>query len=166
MFIIYKPDIHRVRGKDIRNILNSVEPGDILLRRFDQYVNTLCTPGFFSHAGIFVGDNDVVHSVSSGCIREDLLNFCRTDAIAILRSKNLYSEAVNQATLMSQMNLPYDYEFSSTNESYYCTETVDVAHDHMFKNDYSVVAGNKLLTPDAIYNSNKVSLILQVNYKP
>jgi uncharacterized protein YycO len=165
MFFVYKPNIHKVRGRAVREILNVVEPGDILLRRFDGYLNSLCT-GFWGHAGIYVGNNNMVHSVSAGCIKEDILNFCRADAVCILRLYAPGEQATTKALLMSQMNTPYDYEFSSTNESYYCTELVDMVHDHVFKDDYTVVAGNTLLTPDSVYSSKKVRLILQVNYKP
>ena len=79
-WFVYRPDIHKVRGPDVRRILDIVEPGDILLRRFDGYLNTLFTPGYFSHAGIFVGSNQIVHAVSQGTIQEDILNFCRADA--------------------------------------------------------------------------------------
>jgi len=165
MFVVYRPDIHRVRGHDVRRVLNAIELGDILLRRFDQYLNTIFTPGFWGHAGAYVGNNNVVHSVSQGCICEDILNFCRADAVCILRSKNLYPEAVAQAQLMAAMNVPYDYGFSSINETYYCTETVDMVHNHMFTEDYTTVAGNSILTPDGIFNSSAVERILTINYK-
>ena len=165
MFIIYKPDIHKVRGKDVRGILESIIPGDILLRRFDQYINTMFTPGFFSHAGIYVGNNNVVHSVSQGCVKEDILNFCRADSVCILRSKDLDPEATNKAKMIADLNVPYDYEFSSTNESYYCTELVDMVNNHMFKDDYTEVTGHYILTPDSVYNSEAVKLIYEVNHK-
>jgi len=164
-WFVWRPNIHKVKGSDVRRIIDVVEPGDILLRRFDGYLNTLLTKGYFSHAGTYVGNNNVVHSVSQGCICEDILNFCRADAVCVLRSKNLYPEAVAQAQLMAAMNVPYDYQFSSINETYYCTETVDMVHNHMFTEDYTTVAGNCILTPDGIFNSSAVERILTINYK-
>ena len=165
MFIVYRPNMHKVKGRDVRKILDVVEPGDILLRRFNGYLNTIFTPGFWSHAGNYVGNDKMVHSVSAGCIKEDILDFCRADAVCVLRPVELYEEAINKANMMSKMILPYDYDFSSVNEAYYCTELVDMVHDHMFQDDFTEIAGNNILTPDSIYNSEKVRLILQVNHK-
>lgn len=171
MFLLYKPNIHKVRGEDVRKILDIVEPADILLRRFDGYLNTIFTEiigkSFWGHAGTYIGNNQMVHSVSVGCITEDILNFCRADAVCILEP--IYPEVnkqeiVTKAKLMAQMGMPYDYEFSSTNDAFYCTETVDMINNRAFDKDYIMKAGNKVLTPDGIYDSMAVKLKLQINY--
>ena len=144
MFMVYRPDIHRVRGGDVRKILDVVEPGDILLRRFDQYINTIFTPGFWGHAGVYIGANLMVHSMSQGCIAEDILNFCRADAVSVLAPKRIGPQVISRAKLLAQINAPYDYEFSSTNDAYYCTEAVDFIHDHTFIADYVMKAGNSV----------------------
>lgn len=33
LFTVYKPSHHRVKGYEIRQIINTIKPGDILLRR-------------------------------------------------------------------------------------------------------------------------------------
>jgi len=164
-WIVWRPNVHKVKGYHVRKIMDVVEPGDILLRRFDGYLNTRFTPGFFSHAGLYVGDNQMVHSTSAGCIKEDILDFCRADAICVLRLYVPGEDPITKANMMCKMEIPYDYNFSSVNDSYYCTELVDMIQNHPFKNDYTEIAGNRILTPDSIYNSKKVELILQVNYK-
>jgi len=165
MFFVYKPDIHRVKGEDVRKILEVIQPGDIMLRRFDQYVNTLCTPGFWAHAGLYVGDNQVVHSVSEGCKKEDVLNFCRADAVAILRRKDGVTSQITKAIMLAGMHIPYDYDFNSANDDYYCTEAVDVMNDHLFKDDYQMVKGNLILMPDGMFKSSKVDVVLTINFK-
>jgi len=165
MWIVYRPDIHRVRGNDVRKILISLQPGDIVLRRFDQYLNTIFTPGFWGHAGLYAGDNMVVHSVSEGCMIDDILNFCRADAIAILRRKDGVTSQISKALMMAKMQIPYDYDFDSANDDYYCTELVDVVNDHLFKDDYEMIKGNRILTPDGIFESDKVDVMLTINYK-
>jgi uncharacterized protein YycO len=164
-WFVYKPDIHRVRGEDVRRVLDAVQPGDILLRRFDGYLNTIFTPGFWGHAGLYLGDNQAAHAVSQGCIEEDILNFCRADAVAVLRLIDGDSERVcAQAKLIIGMHVPYDFDFSGTNDTFYCTEFVDVCCDHDFRHDYTMVAGHRILTPDAIYHSSQTDLVIQVNY--
>ena len=46
LFITYKPHHHKVSGTEVREILNTMKPGDILLRRYDGYLNTILTPGY------------------------------------------------------------------------------------------------------------------------
>ncbi|GAG07388.1 unnamed protein product, partial [marine sediment metagenome] len=129
-FVIYRPDIHKVRGPDVRLVLDIVRKGDILLRRFDGYLNTLLTPGYWGHAGIYVGDNQVVHAVSEGVISEDILNFCRADAVCVLSICGISWErilsAIEKAKTAADQNIEYDFDFCGNNESYYCTELVDI----------------------------------------
>jgi len=164
MFIMYKPDVHRVKGEDVRKIFEVIQPGDILLRKFDQYLNTIFDGSFWAHAGIYVGDNQVVHSVSDGCKKEDILNFCRADAIAILRRKDGVTSQITKGLMLTEMHIPYDYDFNSANDDYYCTELVDVVNDHLFKDDYQMIKGNHVLAPDGMFKSNTVNVILTINY--
>jgi len=166
MWLIYRPDIHRVRGEDVRKVLDVVEPGDILLRRFDQYLNTIFTPGFWGHAGLFVGGNNVVHSISQGCTQEDILNFCRADAVCVLR---LVGDPIPNvceiAKALADKHVPYDYDFQADNEAFYCTELDDYLCGWIFKDDYQMVGGNLVLTPDGMFNSKQITCKLAINYK-
>ena len=165
MFLVYRPDIHRVHGKDVRKVLEAIMSGDMILRKFDQYLNTIFTPGFWGHASQFVGDNTIVHSVSEGCIKEDILDFCRADAVCILRRKDGVTSQITKALMMAQMRIPYDYDFEPSNDNYYCTELVDVVNDHLFKDDYQMIKGNRILTPDGMFKSDKVDVVLTINYR-
>ena len=165
-WIIYRPDIHRVRGEQVRRVLDTVRSGDILLRRFDGYLNTILTKGYYSHAGIFVGGNQVVHAVSQGTIQEDILDFCRADAVCVLGVINVsHAEvirAVSKAIDAADANIDYDFDFSSLNETYYCTELIDMAYNHIFYNDYVEKFGQLVLMPDGIRNSKRVQMRLEV----
>lgn len=168
-WVVYRPDIHRVRGEDVRRILDIIEPADFLLRRFDNYLNTIFTPGFWGHAGFYAVDDMVGHSTGEGFHEEDVLNFLRADAIAILRKKDITLDErlrmIAREKLLAQMKTGYDFDFSSTNDSYYCTEAVDIITDHLFHNDYTKVGGHRVLTPDGMFNSKEVDIILTVNYQ-
>jgi len=165
-FILYRPHMHKVRGEDVRKVLDVVETGDILLRRFDGYLNTILTPGFWGHAGTYIGENDVVHSLSQGVTQEDILNFCRADAISILRPLNGPIPNVREiAIALADEHVPYDYDFCSGNKAYYCTELVDYLSGWIFKNDYQMIGGNLILTPDGIFNSTQAYKKLTINYR-
>jgi hypothetical protein len=107
MFCIYDPGGYRVRGEDIRNLISRVKPGDILVRGFRNYLDGYFIPGYFSHAGLYLGrveekDKElvtrpegkklfrpgaqmVVHALAEGVLMEDLIQFCRCDYLAVLR---------------------------------------------------------------------------------
>lgn len=56
MFLIYAPRGYQVRGIDCREAMDVVRPGDVLLRGYCDYVDGWFIPGFFSHAGTYVGE--------------------------------------------------------------------------------------------------------------
>lgn len=107
MFIIYAPRGYAVRGIDCREAITEAQPGDLLLRGYVDYLDGYFIPGFFSHAGTYVGNlttddlveaegidaqalfepgpQMVIHAKAEGVLCEDLLDFCRTDRMAILR---------------------------------------------------------------------------------
>jgi len=43
----------------------AARPGDILLRRYTGFLNTLFTPGFWGHAAICVSSSEVVHAIGA-----------------------------------------------------------------------------------------------------
>lgn len=106
LFVVYDPGSYRVKGEDMREVMGKVRPGDILVRRYDQYLDGYFIPGYFSHVGMYlgkVGDEDlahvrpehrqhlrvgegvVLHALAEGVLMEDLLNFCRCDGLLVLR---------------------------------------------------------------------------------
>ncbi len=107
LFIVYDPGSYRIKGKDAREILGLLQPGDILLRGYDNYLDGKFIGGVFSHAGFYYGkaaiedcpfpagdpqrelfipgEQMVVHSMAEGVFMEDILTFTRCDKLAILR---------------------------------------------------------------------------------
>ena len=115
-----------------------------------------------------MGDNQVVHAVSQGTIQEDILNFCRADAVCVLCVVNISYEditrAVARAKAAAEKVVDYDFDFKSGNETYYCTELIDMAYNGIFYNDYQETMGQLVLTPDGIRNSKRV--IARLECKP
>ena len=107
MFLIYDPGGYQLKGPAMREVMRRVQPGDILLRGYRHYLDSYFIPGYFNHAGLYlgwVGERDVerveldggrkrfrageqmvIHALAEGVVMEDLLNFCRCDYMAILR---------------------------------------------------------------------------------
>ncbi|MBF5041867.1 hypothetical protein FGE12_05650 [Aggregicoccus sp. 17bor-14] len=110
LFMIYDPGSYRVKGQHMREVMSRVQPGDILVRRYDQYLDGHFIPGYFSHVGMYVGkveprevaalspqfrenfgtgEQTVVHAIAEGVLAEDFLNFCRCDGLVVLRFPEL-----------------------------------------------------------------------------
>jgi hypothetical protein len=112
LFFLYDPGSYLVKGEDMREVIKIVQPGDILLRGYTNYLDGRFIPGYFSHVGFYLGPIDrkeleaewsdeytpldqlkglktgeqmVIHSMAEGVFMEDVLNFCRCDYMAVLR---------------------------------------------------------------------------------
>jgi len=167
MFIIYDPGSYLVKGEDIRQVINLIKPGDILVRGYINYLDGYFIPGFFSHAGLYLGEvkesdsvfvkqgqdsrfrtgeQMVIHSMAEGVFMEDIINFCRCDYMIILRrnpdkesdaGKKLVFEDVFKAALKNLGN-EYDFKFDfSDYTKVSCTELVYVCCQ-AFMADYGI----------------------------
>ena len=105
-FLIYHPTGYQVKGEEVRAVIDTIKPGDILVRGYRNYLDGLFIPGYFSHVGLYLGEvaeadrqliaqeggdhfrtgkQMVIHSMAEGIFMEDVINFCRCDRMAIMR---------------------------------------------------------------------------------
>ena len=131
--------------KTPRVIINqSVENGDIVLRREDGFVSTMfstvaSTDGVFSHIGIAVvdsvGEISVLHcemeeTKEPSSVRiESIENFLAlADTFAVYRLEyplEVRDEVVNKALMRYARGARFDFDFDNTTDSLlYCTELV------------------------------------------
>ena len=130
-FFATGPTSYGLKGKDMREILDTLKPMDVLLRRYNHYITSLAVPGYWGHCGIYTGDNNVVHASSrEGVHKEDILSFMRADEMLILRAPYLSQEEVERVSYRLELiqGRPYDYimEFGD-DERFSCTELVKFA---------------------------------------
>jgi len=167
-FLIYNPQVHKVKGHESRQVCNKIKAGDILIRRFDGYLSSRTVPGFWSHVGIYIENHRIIHAIGKGVVNEDILDFLRTDHIAVLRIRNVAPElilnAIQKALEMVEESVDYDYEFADNNGKVYCTEMVNVCFNELFRHDYVKVAGNKVLNPDNVYECDLVDNIIEFRH--
>jgi hypothetical protein len=154
-----------LKGKHYRIIEKLIKPGDILLRRFEGYLDKFLIPGWYNHAGIYVGTlNDqnyqVIHAISDGVIVEDLIDFARTDHMVILRAPdNLREEAISRAKEV--VGSEYDFAFDFGNKlRFSCTELVS----HCYRNQDWTFKGKKrfgcfTIVADDIINTPQLKII-------
>lgn len=163
---------YKLKGEHYRKLIKRLQPGDIFIRRFEGYVDKWFIPGFWNHAGLYIGDDgenkeQVVHAVSEGVIQEDILNFMRTDHMLVLRlAKD--EKGKGRATAIKKakavVGRPYDFgfDFKDTNR-FSCTELVDYCYP-------GVVTGKKrfgktVIVADDFFASKKLTTVWDSRYE-
>lgn len=130
-FIYYEPgDYYKVTGKDTATILKGLREGDILARGYDNYLDGKFIPGKYSHTGVYIGNGEVVHAVSSGVEVTSVIDFCRCDRLAVIRPQKHWEAAVSR--LKGWVGKPYDFDFAPGDEAFYCHELCARAYEGCF----------------------------------
>lgn len=165
LFVLYDPNSYKVSGDEVRHIINTIQPGDILIRGYKNYLDGYFIPGFFSHAGVYLGatpaqddwpevalksykqgEQITIHSMAEGVFMEDILNFCKCDYLLILRRNTTTEPNYNPNTDFSpifnkaikSVGKPYDFTFDfSRYHTMSCTEFVYSAFEDIMPT-YSV----------------------------
>jgi len=166
---------YQIKGEHYRELTQLLKPGDVLIRRFEGYIDKIFIPGWWNHMGIYIGDDkqkkeQIVHAVSEGVIQEDILNFLRTDHVAILRIKknheNLSKNAVEKAKQI--VGKPYDFNFDFANcDSFSCTELANYCYNNIISGSKRL--GKKIIVADDFYYSSKFESVwdsVSIEHKP
>lgn len=161
MFLLYDPGSYLITGEEMRQVINTIQPGDIVIRGYKNYLDGYFIPGFFSHAGLYVGsitnedkqflnpnadislfkegEQMVIHSMAEGVFMQDILNFCRCDYMVILR-RNMAIESTSLAfdevkkTAIEQLGKPYDFGFDFSDfHALSCTEFVYYCYENIME---------------------------------
>lgn len=163
---------YKLKGEHYRKLIKRLQPGDIFIRRFEGYIDKWFIPGFWNHAGLYIGDDgenkeQVVHAVSEGVIQEDILNFMRTDHMLVLRltkDKNGNGRATAIEKAKAVVGRPYDFgfDFKDTNR-FSCTELVAYCYP-------GVVTGKKrfgktVIVADDFFASKKLTTVWDSRYE-
>ena len=136
-----------IKAKHIRELTNKVLPGDIVCRK-TYYLDAYFIKGEYSHSGFVISDQDMIHAVSEGVEKIDILDFVKdSDGFILLRPeyKNV-DKCIDYAK--EQIGKPYDFLFSRKDDSrLYCHELtsrilnqdnikIEPEHDIIYANDF------------------------------
>jgi len=148
-FVLFGNSSYQLKGDQMREILNAIKPGDILLRRYNHYLGSVLVPGHYSHAAIYIGDDRVIHMLGKGITNEDILTFMRCDDVAIMRAlmpQKQIDAAIKKAKEYEKMGVEYDYNFDTNSPArFYCTEMTDGCYDYPVKEE---IMPRKKIMPD------------------
>ncbi len=152
----------RLKGKHYRDLNEIIQPGDIIIRRFEGYVDKFLIPGWWNHAGLYVGevdgkDHKVIHAISDGVVVDDLIDFMRTDHMIVLRAEDWrQGDAIKRAK--DAIGSDYDFAFNF-NETlrFSCTELIS----HCFP---GIINGKKrfgryTIVADDIVNTKQLTVV-------
>ncbi len=152
----------QLKGKHYRDLSNVVQPGDIIIRRFEGYVDKWLIPGWFNHAGIYIGEIDgknhkIIHAISDGVVVDDLIDFMRTDHMIVLRApEGLQEEAIKRAK--AAMGSDYDFAFDFSEKlRFSCTELVSHCYPGRIKGKKRF--GRMTVVADDIVNAQKLKVV-------
>lgn len=146
----------RLKGKHYRDLDHVIQPGDILIRRFEGYIDKWLIPGWWNHAGMYVGEvegkqHKVVHAISDGVVVDDLIDFMRTDHLIVLRApEGLQEEATKRAKAAIGSDYDFAFDFNETLR-FSCTELV--AHCYPGHVDGKKRFGRVTVVADDIVNT-------------
>ena len=135
LFFVYDPCGYDVKASGIRKAINMAHKGDIFVRRYRNYLDGYFIPGRFSHSGIYIGMGTIIHAMSDGVQKIDILDFLRCDGFAILRpieKETSIHELTDKAVKIANGYLGNGYDFDFTieppgkkqTENVYCHELV------------------------------------------
>ena len=135
MFVVYDPKGYDVKAAGIRKAINLARKGDIFVRRYRNYLDGYFIPGRFSHSGIYIGVGTIIHAMSDGVQKIDILDFLRCDGFAILRPverETSITDLTDKAVTIANGYLGNGYDFDFTieppskkqSENVYCHELV------------------------------------------
>lgn len=155
---VAKREVHLVTNEMAERVAPKLRPGDILLRRTDGTSGNAFIPSWWKHAGVYVGEGEVVEAVFKGVDRNTFKKFMTDgDSIMIVRPKNLspqQREAI-ATYAVGQVGKPYDFDFNFVDElRLSCTELA--SHAVKAGAGKELVEKNWLgaVTGDAFKNSN------------
>lgn len=160
-FVIYKPPHFKLSGYSISELMESLQPGDIIFTRTDGFFSNFVINGFWTHAVYYIGNNEVVHATTKGVIRAHVLSVLTNDNVAVCRMNGITqlqnAEAICNAVNLATLGIKYDWNFGKDNGMIYCSELIQVLFQSIVK---GIFKDDDIFTPQELYNHKRVSTII------
>ena len=96
-WLYYDTTDPKINGDIIFKMVSILKPGDIIIRGWDSYLDSLFIHGDYSHAGIYIGNNTIIHAVSPKVCETSIIDFSLCDRICVIRPNKYNKKAVKIA---------------------------------------------------------------------
>jgi len=159
-FLVYNPQHYKLKGKDFSAVSEKIKPYDVVLRRFDKYLDNGFIEGFWNHAGICTPAYKILHAIAEGVVEESLFDFMKADHICILRPRFKYAPEELYKRLENVTGKEYDFSYDFSNgDRLSCTELIreiftGQEHGIPYSTLNYFLFSRKVILPDSIYSAN------------
>lgn len=114
----------KTKAVNILKMMELIQPGDVICRKYTYYLDSYFIPGEYSHSGIVIDTNKMYHSTAKDGVHEihpiDFIKDC--DGFIILRPNNIILETmIMRAKWHIDQKTQYDFTFEDPN-GFYCHE--------------------------------------------
>ena len=165
MFMVYDPNNYRLNGKQFKELKGELKRYDVLLVRYDKYLDGYLIPGWWNHAGIYLGDGMVEHAISEGVVVTTLFDFCKVDHVIALRPTFHFDPVEVDKFLEKYIGCEYDFAFDcSDNSTIYCSELIFQAFQG-FEHGITktLYVGKEVVLPDSLISANFKEVYRAIN---
>lgn len=94
----------------LRDAIPMLKPGDVILHRDEGFISNVFIGGAMIHAGLYIGDGQVVEAISEGVVRRNAAHILHSDRAIILRP-NVVPDARVQAIEWANRIVGFGYDF-------------------------------------------------------
>lgn len=172
-WLVYDPDLYEITGEKTIQIFRTLKPGDIVFRGYNNYLDGKFVPSKtgWSHGGIYVGEDQMIHAVAQGVSQINVIDFVRCDRIAILRPRKHSKSAIKKAKQFLKDQVPYDFGFKRNTSSLYCFELCGECYEKLNIERYTVKKFFGLMKRKGVYlaesffTSDDFTCVFQYNPK-
>jgi len=112
----------KVKAAHIRKLISLAKPGDIMCRKYTYYFDSYFIKGKYTHSGVIIDGENMVHAVAEGVGKIDIIDFMKdADGFILLRPQLKNFKAMKKF-LESMIGIPYDFIFKKDRDAFYCHE--------------------------------------------
>jgi len=117
-FLTWDVSEHLIDYNEIENMLHLLRPGDVILHRDRGYASNFFIGGAMTHAGLYIGNKQLVEAISEGVKRRHVTHILHSDYAIVLRpqlSDRQKAQACGEA--LQLQGCPYDVMFDFCDEN-------------------------------------------------
>lgn len=133
-----------------------LQPGDVFVTRKEGALTNYFLPGYWPHAALYAGDQQVIESLKDGVRQRGLNSPFGNDAVALIRPQlpaDLIQRALQRAR--THVGKPYDFDFDFTrSDRLVCTEVVYRSYSGLGEIEFQLTkrAGRQTLSAEDLLN--------------